>query len=211
MTRFKVLFLTISRMYPFIRTLESADQAVTLEINSMHSPFTDHMWALFSDRELWYPLYVAIAAFLVWKLGWKRGLVVILGVVLTILACDQFSNLIKDAVARLRPSSDQGMLARGLHVIERPSRSFSFFSAHSANAMGLASCTFTALRSLMRVRFLGYGVLMYVWGGLVSVSRVFVGKHFLGDVLVGVTVGIVFGVLIAKGCRYLISRCRCLS
>ena len=193
-------------MISFIRTLERADQAATLEINSLHTPFTDQMWAIFSDREVWYPLYAAIAIFLVYRLGWKKGLIVVLGLVLTILACDQFSNIIKDLVDRVRPSSDQSMIARGLHIVEKPSRSFSFFSAHSANAMGLTSCSYIVMRGLLWARLLGYGALMYLWAALVSISRVFVGKHFLGDVLVGIVVGIAFGIIMAKIVRFAVSK-----
>lgn len=193
-------------MINFIRALESADQAATLGINSLHTPFTDQIWTIFSDREVWYPLYAAIAIFLVYRLGWKKGLIVVLGLVLTILACDQFSNIIKDLVDRVRPSSDQSMIARGLHIVEKPSRSFSFFSAHSANAMGLTSCSYIVIKSLLRARLLGYSVLMYLWATLVSISRVFVGKHFLGDVLVGIIVGIAFGIIMAKIVRFAVSK-----
>lgn len=181
----------------FIRALESADQAATLEINSLHTPLTDRIWEFFSDKEVWYPLYAIVAAFLVWKLGWKRGLLTIAGVVLTIILCDQLANVVKDLADRVRPSSDPSMVSRGLHILERPSKSFSFFSAHSANAMGLASSTYVAMRLLLRIKAIGYAIPMYLWATLVSISRIFVGKHFLGDVIVGIIVGVIFGLAVA--------------
>ncbi len=181
----------------FIRALESADQAATLEINSLHTPLTDRIWEFFSDKEVWYPLYALVAAFLVWKLGWKRGLLTIAGVVLTIVLCDQLANVVKDLADRVRPSSDPSMVSRGLHILERPSKNFSFFSAHSANAMGLASSTYVAMRLLLRIKAIGYAIPMYLWATLVSISRIFVGKHFLGDVIVGIIVGVIFGLAVA--------------
>lgn len=181
-----------------IRALESADQTATLEINSLHTPLTDRIWEFFSDKEVWYPLYALIAVFLVWKLGWKRGLLAIAGVVVTIVLCDQLASVVKDLVDRVRPSSSPVMVSRGLHILERPSKSFSFFSAHSANAMGLASSTYVALRLLLHIKALGYAIPMYLWATFVSVSRIFVGKHFLGDVIVGILVGILLGFAAAR-------------
>ena len=42
-----------------------------------------------------------------------------------------------------------------------------------------------------------YAIFMYTWATLVAVSRIFVGKHYLGDVLVGICVGIVAGMMFA--------------
>ena len=115
--------------------IHQLDQAVTLEINSWHSSISDPIWSFFSDKHVWIPMYVAIVALLIWKLGWKKGLIVTAAALLTFGFCDQFSNLIKDAVARIRPVNDDFMIASGLHILERGG-GFSFFSAHAANAMG---------------------------------------------------------------------------
>ena len=50
------------------------------------------------------------------------------------------------------------------------------------------------------------GVLLSIWALLVSISRVFVGKHFLGDVLTGILVGIAFGLLCGFLCRLICSK-----
>ena len=36
---------------------------------------------------------------------------------------------------------------------------------------------------------------MYTWAALVAISRVFVGKHYLGDVLAGAIIGAIAGYL----------------
>ena len=183
------------------------DQAITLEINSWDSSLTDPIWQFLSDVPAWIPMYVLIAALLIWKLGWKRGLLVVLAAGLTFGFCDQFSNLIKDAVGRVRPLNDMFMLSNGLNVLEKGSSSYSFFSAHAANAFGLATCTFTALRQILRREksrchmpgwLKAYGIWMFIWAPLVAISRVFVGKHYLGDVLVGALVGMAAGYAFAR-------------
>ena len=195
------------------------DQLLTLEINSWHSFITDPIWAFFSDKLVWAPMYAAIIGLLIWKLGWKRGLIVLAGALLTFGFCDQFSNLIKHAVGRIRPLHDEFMIAQGLHVLERGG-GYSFFSAHSANAFGLAFSTFVGMkRSLMgpSVRsnqttqpeststtatmpkwLKAYGYWIFFWAFMVAVSRIFVGKHYLGDVIVGILVGSLAGYCFAR-------------
>ena len=188
------------------------DQLLTLEINSWNCSITDPIWQFFSNIPVWIPMYVLIIALLIWKLGWKKGLIILAGALLTFGFCDQFSNLIKDATQRIRPLNDEFMKAQGLHILEKGG-GYSFFSAHSANAFGLACCTFIGFRNCLRARickqisssesceqktilptwFKAYTTWMFCWAFMVAVSRIFVGKHYLGDVIVGIIVGSLAG------------------
>jgi undecaprenyl-diphosphatase len=47
---------------------------------------------------------------------------------------------------------------------------------------------------------------MHFWATMVAVSRIFVGKHYLGDILVGSLVGIAAGFLFANIARIIISK-----
>lgn len=179
----------------FWQQVHQLDQQVTLAINSWHSTFTDPIWQFFSDKIVWIPMYVAIIALLIWKLGWKKGLMVIAAAGLTFGFCDQFSNIIKHAVGRIRPLKDEFMLSQGLHILENGG-GYSFFSAHAANAFGLACSTFSGMRGCLKSRpcwLKAYGIWMFFWAAMVSISRIFVGKHYLGDVLVGTLVGVLAG------------------
>ena len=140
----------------FWEHIHKFDQNLTLEINSWDSPVTDPVWQFFSDIPVWIPMYVLIVACLIWRLGWKKGLIMTLAAVATFGFCDQFSNLIKDLVCRVRPLNDAYMLENGLNVLEGASRSFSFFSAHSANAFGLATSTLIGFRLDKRLKYKGY-------------------------------------------------------
>ena len=181
------------------------DQDLTLTVNSWHSPVTDPIWEFFSNIPVWIPMYALIIAFIIWRLGWKKGLIVTAGALLTFGFCDQFSNIIKDAVERLRPLNDEYMLSNGLHVLEKGGK-YGFFSAHSANAFGLATSTLLGLRLDKRLRYRGYAAWMYSWAFLVAVSRVFVGKHYLGDIIVGALVGAAAGFAFASLAGWIIRR-----
>jgi undecaprenyl-diphosphatase len=142
-------------------------------------------------------MYVLIVGCLIWRLGWKKGLVFVLAATATFGFCDQFSNFIKDLVGRPRPLNDPFMVEHGLNILDGTTKSFSFFSAHAANSFGLATCTYTGFRQDTRLRYRGYAWWMFFWASMVSISRVFVGKHYLGDVIVGIIVGAAAGYIFA--------------
>ena len=158
-----------------------------------------------SMKRVWITLYLGIIAMLVWKLGWKKGCLAIAAALLTFTFCDQFSNFIKALTERLRPLHDPYMLDNGLHILEHGGK-YGFFSAHAANAFGLATSTLIALKSDRINKYRGYATFMYIWASLVALSRIFVGKHFLGDVIVGISVGLTAGIIFGYSARLLIKR-----
>lgn len=199
----------------FWEKVHHIDQLVTLEINGWDSPVTDSIWQFFSDKLVWAPMYAAIIALLIWKLGWKKGLMVLAGALLTFGFCDQFSNLIKHAVERIRPLHDEFMVSNGLNILENGG-GYSFFSAHSANSFGLAFSTFLGMKLCLKDSGINpapkwlkaYGWWMFFWATMVAVSRIFVGKHYLGDVIVGIIVGSVAGIAFAHLASFAARRIR---
>ena len=181
------------------------DQDITLWINGFHSVISDGIWAFLSNIPVWIPLYVLIIAFILRRLGWRKGGIVVLSAILTVTFCSLFSHYMKELTERLRPLLDTYMLENSLHVLETGGK-YTFFSAHSANAFGLATSTYLGLRMDQRAEYKVYAISMYTWATLVAVSRIFVGKHYLGDVIVGICVGIVVGVLFAWVARRLAMR-----
>ncbi|MBP5397430.1 MAG: phosphatase PAP2 family protein [Bacteroidales bacterium] len=184
-----------------IEKIVAWDRSATLVLNSLHSPATDAFWSFMSDKWVWAPLYAAFIALLIWKLGWKRGLVMIAATILCVTCIDQLCNLVKWSVGRLRPCCDPEMIERGLHVLEphHPAHPYGFFSGHASNAMGFAVCMILAFRpwknahpEMTKIYRTG-SIILIVWALLVGISRIFVAKHFLGDI----TVGFVIGALLA--------------
>ena len=199
----------------FWQEIHHIDQLLTLKVNSWDSPITDPIWQFFSKIPVWIPMYVLIVAMLIWRLGWKKGLVVVLAAAATFGFCDQFSNFTKDLVGRLRPLNDEFMLANGLNVLEKGTRSFSFFSAHSANAFGLATSTCLGLRldkkwfpstgkpAIWGKAYIGW---MFFWATMVAISRAFVGKHYIGDIIAGSIIGFLAGYAFIKLALFIIHR-----
>lgn len=182
------------------------DQKFTLALNSWNSPVSDCIWQVFSNKFIWIALYAVVVFFLFRRLGWRRALVYVIACALTILACDQFANLVKDSVQRLRPCWDLNMVNGGLHILEGKGGKYGFFSAHAANAAAFAVGTYMAFAEDIRHSYKRYYAGIAVWAFLVGISRVFVGKHFLGDVLVGFVTGILIAVFILNLTRAVVRR-----
>lgn len=193
----------------FINSIIELDRSLTLAINGAHTPFTDQVWMFFSAVKPWYILYVAVAAAIVWRLGWKKGITFILAAVLCVVCTDQFANLIKNSVCRPRPCCDVDMLIAGLNAIyPQKTISFGFFSGHAANTMGFAVLTSIAFfqdRQKSSYRKIYFWCIL-LWALLVGASRIFCGMHFLGDVLAGFAEGAIFGGLLGMIAAFICRR-----
>ena len=181
------------------------DQDVSLWINGFHSEFSDFVWIFFSNIPVWIPLYVVIITFIIRRLGWRKGGIVVVSALLTVAFCSLFSSYIKELTERLRPWRDSYMLENALHILETGGK-YSFFSAHSANTFGVAMSTYLGLCMDRQKNYSIYGILMFSWAMLVAISRIFVGKHYLGDVVVGICIGILAGLFFAWLARMIVKR-----
>lgn len=183
-----------------------ADKAATLWINSLHTPFTDSVWIFLSDKWTWLVLYTFCIFFLFIRLGWKKALIALVALGLTILCCDQGGNLFKNWICRPRPSHDPWMLANGLYLPADTGSLYGFFSSHASNSFGFAAASLGIFRSDERHSYRAYGWVVMIWAFLVSLSRIFLGRHFLGDILAGAAAGLLIGWLFSLLYRRLADR-----
>ena len=174
--------------------LRDADRAVTLAVNDFDSLFTDTVMPWLSNRLVWIPFYLLLLWFIWREVGWKKTAMIIVAAVLSVVAIDQFANLVKFAVHRYRPCWDSYMMENGLKVLEGKGGKFGFFSAHAATTAGIATSVMYFVRRHWGVQGRRYrllAVLFIIWVTGVSISRVYVGKHFVGDIITGAVVGMV--------------------
>ena len=184
-----------------LASLIDLDQKATLALNSLHCAASDHFWLMMSDKLVWIPLYLALVYILFRRLGWKRALVLLAAIGLGFLITDRISTIVKYAVCRLRPCYSTQMLEGGLHATEGRGGFYGFFSSHASNVFMLFACITLGLKADKTRRHTDVAIVCLIWAILVSVSRVMVGRHYLGDVLVGTAFGLLVGWLMGFAAR----------
>lgn len=184
------------------------DQAATLWLNKLDTPALYPLWMGLSDAKIWFPAYALIMGFIIWKLGWKKGLLVSLSLILCVVLTDQLSGLVKDSVARLRPCFNTWMVENGVLIpYGQAGGLYGFFSSHAANVFGFAAASSLGLKlNGKAVPQYAWGI--FIWASLVSLSRIMMAAHFLGDVLVGVVFGLSIGVILAYLVRLIVVKAR---
>lgn len=173
------------------------DHYLTLLINSWHAPFWDSFFFDYSKVWVWFPFYFSFL-FIVYKQDKKQTWVFVVSLLLCYLIANHVSSdIIKPLVARFRPTHDP-VLADAIHVVNgyRGGR-FGFVSSHAANSMGLAIFLSMIVRNRMNT------VMLVIWALLTSYSRMYLGVHFLGDILGGMLLGTLAALLSYKLFVYL--------
>ena len=169
-----------------METLKQFDIAFSQIINDFNSPFADTLMILVSEKLTWIPLYLLLGIVLYRSLNVRLFFLSILLIAIGILLSDQISVAMKYGFERLRPCHDQA-IAHLLHIPIGCGGQFGFISSNAANTMCLA----TLAINLTRVKWIS--VLFVVYALINSYSRVYLAKHFVGDAVGGMILGLLLG------------------
>lgn len=185
-----------------LQQLDSLDKTATLSLNANMGSFADSMFWGLSSKLIWIPVALLFLFFVIKK---KDNLpmakiLIVLALVLTITLCDQFSSsLVKPLVARFRPSHDIHLSALLHYVNDYHGGKYGFMSSHAANSFGAAVFGARIIRKLY------FTVFLFILATLVSYSRIYLGVHYLGDVLCGAIVGCLIGYMVFRLLRFTVS------
>jgi undecaprenyl-diphosphatase len=175
-----------------LEAIKAFDETLFLFLNAQHNSFFDPLMWLFSEMLYWVPLY-AWFLWLLYKRYPTQYWTVLLAIALMIVASDQLCNLSKVSVMRLRPSQEPHLQSL-VHVLNGyRGGMYGFYSGHASNAFTVAFFMINTIA--VQRRYIIPVALTYAM--LTAYSRVYLGVHYPGDILVGAIMGSLLGTGVA--------------
>lgn len=166
------------------------DQQVTLSINGSESLFWDNVMYTVTNTFSWTLVIITLFWVIFKNNKLKEALLVVLFMALLITVADRIcSGWVKPTVARWRPTQDPQLMYMVDVVRGYRGGRFGFFSGHACNTMCMAvflSCLF---------RYWQLTLTLIFWSLSTTFTRIYLGVHYVGDVLVGWSVGIVLALV----------------
>lgn len=174
-----------------METLIAFDQKMMLLLNGSNSLYMDGVMRLFTGTWIWMPLALVAIIILYKNNSFKNFLLIALMIAITVFVCDRVtSGFIKPWFSRLRPCNEPAILDQIDIVNGARSGRYGFVSSHAANSFGI----FMFLALLIKHKSLNFS--LFIWAAITSFSRIYLGVHYLGDILCGAIFGIVAGSLV---------------
>lgn len=182
------------------------DRDLLIWLNSFHADWLDPVMYYTSQTFFWLPLYL----FLLWLMirdFRKEFWIPLIGITVTILLSDQITaSLMKPFFARLRPSQEPTLTGIVHLVLDRHGEIYrggvyGFASSHAANTFATASF-FTLLFGQRR----SWIKWIFVWAVGMTYTRIYLGAHYPGDILVGGLVGVLAALIGFRVAKWMATR-----
>ena len=181
-----------------LELITNIDTRLTLFLNGSDSVMLDTIAVTATKTGTWIPLGIVLLYVLMKMKNWKNALLVILCVAIAITLADQMaSGIFKPLVARLRPSHTPELQGVIDLVGDYRGGRYGFFSSHAANTCAVA--VFLSLLFRKRV----FTVAICSWAMVNSWTRLYLGVHYVGDIMVGLIWGAFVGWMVFRLYRFL--------
>ena len=169
--------------------LESIDRELLLFVNGSDSLYLDRMARVLTKATTWIPLYISLFIVVLRNNDNIRKLLMIVGAAaLCVLLAGTVDDVsVKPTVARWRPTHDP-VIGSVVDVVDGyRGGKYGFFSAHASNTFSIAIFFCWLVRSRL------LSTAMIIWSLTNCWTRLYLGVHFPGDILVGLTWGFIVG------------------
>jgi len=173
-----------------IEQLIHLDQQLTLSVNGSDLLFWDNVMYTITNTFSWSLVIVVLLIVIFRNNSWKESLIIFVFIALMLAFADQLcSGLCKPLVARWRPTQDPHLMYMIDTVRDYRGGLYGFFSGHACNTSSMAMF----LAWLFRNRNVTFT--LFFWSLTTTFTRLYLGVHYVGDVLVGYILGCLIGVL----------------
>ncbi|MBR5989879.1 MAG: phosphatase PAP2 family protein [Prevotella sp.] len=169
----------------YLSTLVEYDKDLLLSLNGSDSLYLDRVMRVLTAAVTWVPLYISLFYVVLNNNdNFRKVIMILCGAGLCVLLAGTVDDMIvKPMVGRWRPTHDPeiGMM---VDIVDgyRGGR-FGFFSAHASNTFSIA----VFFCWLVRSRLLSLALIL--WSFTNCWTRLYLGVHFPGDILVGLLWG----------------------
>ena len=178
-----------------METILELDKKILLYLNSLHVDWMDSIVLVATQTYTWIPLYIFLL-YLIFRDYKKEGWIILLGIVITLVLTDRItSGLMKPYFERWRPSREPTL--EGLvHLVKDFNGNlyyggkYGFASSHAANTFGAATFFFLLFRKTRK-----WIVWLFLWATVMTYTRIYLGVHYPGDIIVGGIVGALCGAI----------------
>ena len=171
--------------------LQSLDQTLTLWLNGSHSLFADGIAWTATQTVTWVPVMLLLLYVIIRNNNLTGIAATLTAIGLCVLLADQVaSSIFKPLVARYRPTNDPELMYMVDVVNAYRGGRYGFFSSHAANTMAVATFLSLLVRQCQLTCWLVSWSLLNCW------TRVYLGVHYVGDLMTGLLWGIAVGFMV---------------